>query len=126
MTTAAIAASSANSPIFVINRRATVRYRVAGHTKRRAFLANSSRNVEALIMDISRGGVSLAMTPHLEPGTLLRIELENVPYVDLVATVTNASPLEGGQWRYGCEWTHGLSDTELQALRGQEDAGQKK
>ena len=102
-----------------INRRATVRYRRAPENPGRAFFANSSKSIDAEIVDLSLGGIGLMVDTHIEPGTLVRIDMGGgkVPYADLVAHTTYATPLDDGRWRCGCAWVHELSEAELQILR---------
>ena len=102
------------------NRRATVRYRCTPPSPGRAFLANSSKSATAVVVDLSLGGIGLVVDCDLEPGTLVRIEMGNKgkeTLIDLVAYVANATRLENGKWRYGCEWARPLAPEELQALR---------
>jgi hypothetical protein len=104
------------------NRRATVRYRRATPQPGRAFIANSSKSVDALVVDISQGGIGLILESHVEPDTLVRIEMGGDGkglMVDLLANIAHITPLENNRWRCGCEWTRKLTEDELQALSGQ-------
>jgi hypothetical protein len=103
-----------------LNRRARVRYRCSPPTPGRAFFANSSKCVDAAVVDLSQGGVGLILESYVEPGTLVRIELGDggkETYIDLVANMTHATPQKDGTWRCGCEWVHPLTEGELQVLR---------
>jgi hypothetical protein len=86
----------------------------------RAFFANSSKSVDALVVDLSLGGIGLIMETYIEPGTLLRIELGNgdkVTYVELLANVIQTKQLDFSKWRCGCEWLHQMTEEELLILR---------
>jgi hypothetical protein len=101
-------------------RRATVRYRCSPANPGRAFLANSSKCVEAMVVDLSLTGIGLILAESVEPGTLLGIEMGaggKISYVDLVAHVMQTTQLPDGTWRCGCEWVHELTEEELQILR---------
>jgi hypothetical protein len=72
------------------------------------------------VVDLSLSGIGLVLDTHVEPGTLVRIEMGNggkVAYVDLVAHVVFSTPLNEGTWRCGCAWVHELTEAELQVLR---------
>jgi hypothetical protein len=102
------------------NRRARVRYRCSPPNPGRAFLANSSKSVDAAVVDLSVGGVGLILDNYVEPGTLVRIELGDGGKdicVDLVAEISHATHLEDGRWRCGCEWIRPLTEEELLVLR---------
>jgi hypothetical protein len=102
------------------NRRATVRFRCVPPNLTRAFFANSSKSVEAVVADLSLGGVGLIMDTCVEPGTVVMIEMGTggkVLYVDLVAEVMQTTQLENGSWRCGCAWVHEVTEEELQILR---------
>jgi hypothetical protein len=103
-----------------LNRRATVRYRRIPANHGRVFVANSSKSVDAWVLDLSEGGIGLIVGTYIEAGTPVRIEMGDtgkVPYVDLVATITHTSQLENGKWRCGCEWIRKLTPEELQVPR---------
>ncbi len=103
------------------NRRATVRYRRTSQQPGRAFIANSSRAVDALVIDISLGGIGLILESHVEPDTLVRVELggeNNEMMVELLANITHVASMDKGRWRCGCEWVRKLSAEELQVLSG--------
>jgi c-di-GMP-binding flagellar brake protein YcgR len=102
------------------NRRATVRYRSPLPASGRAFFANSSKSVQAAVVDISLGGIGLVLDAYVEPGTLVGIELGNggsQTVADRIASVSYAKPTGDGRWRCGCEWVHPLAPEELQFLR---------
>ena len=102
------------------NRRATVRYRCPSPTPGRAFIANSSKSVNAWVIDISLGGIGLILECHIEEGTLLRIEMgqgEKEVLAELLAYVAHNTPLLDGRWRSGCEWVRPMTEDELQVLR---------
>jgi c-di-GMP-binding flagellar brake protein YcgR len=102
------------------DRRATVRYRCAPPNQCRAFFANSSKSIQAAVVDLSLGGIGLVLETYVEPGTLVGIEMSNggaETIADLVANVTYATSLDDGRWRCGCEWLRPLTEEELQVLR---------
>jgi hypothetical protein len=103
-----------------LNRRATVRYRCTPPALSRAFFANSSKCVDAVIVNLSAGGAGVLLGTFVEPGTLVRIEIGNggaTPLADLAAHVTNIAKLDDATWRCGCEWVRTLSAEELEILR---------
>jgi hypothetical protein len=103
-----------------LNRRATVRYRCTPPALSRAFLANSSKSVDAVIVNLSEGGAGLLLGSYVEPGTLVRIEIGNsgeTPCADLAAHINNVVKLDDATWRCGCEWVRTLTVEELQVLQ---------
>jgi hypothetical protein len=103
-----------------VNRRATVRYRCNPTNLGRAFVANTSKCVDAVVLDISQGGIGLILSRYVEPGTVLRVEFaygEEAAFAELAANVTHAAELEEGKWRCGCRWLRELTNDELIALR---------
>ncbi len=122
-----MAVSNSNEPARSVdvesssNRRATVRYRRTAQQAGRAFIANSSRAVDAVVVDISQGGIGIILDSHVAPETLVRVEMggeNNEMMVDLLANVAHVTPLENGRWRCGCEWVRKLTMDELQVLNG--------
>src|SRR5438309_8833413 len=84
-----------------LNRHARVRYRCTPPRPGRSFHANSYTSVDALVANVSESAIDLIVDRHVEPGTLVGIEMGNsgsVPYVDLAATITHTEQLENAKW----------------------------
>jgi hypothetical protein len=71
---------------------------------------------QAKIQSVSRGGMSLLVHQHIDPGTLLKLEAEEendwkAPF--LWVRVIHAVPTDGGEFVLGCIFPRELSDEEL-------------
>ncbi len=76
---------------------------------------------QAKIQSVSRGGMSLLVHQHIDPGTLLKLEAEEendwkAPF--LWARVIHAVPTDGGEFVLSCIFPHELSDEELASFGG--------
>jgi hypothetical protein len=105
-----------NVPPTPAERRAFVRYRCERPAVGRAFISNTFHSLNALIVDLSVGGIGLIMDQPLEAGTRLNVELDATMPFEIVAEVKNAVLQADGKWRCGCELVWKLSDDELQYL----------
>jgi hypothetical protein len=86
------------------------------------FLANSSKSIDALVTHLSPDYISFIVGAYLEPDTPVRIEIGNggpVPYLDLIAHVTDAAPMDHGEWRCSCRWERRLTTEQLFVSRHQ-------
>ena len=72
-----------------------------------------------VIVDISCGGIKIALTRRFQPGTPLVIELpgeNNEPSRYLQVRVIYTNPGSDNQWIHGCELRVALTDDDMQAL----------
>jgi hypothetical protein len=76
----------------------------------------------AAVRDVSVKGISLSLTRHVEPGTLLSVELQNAAETFkrtlLVRVVWIRAQVDVPGWEIGGAFVSGLSDEDLQALLG--------
>jgi hypothetical protein len=103
-----------------LNRHVTVRYRCTPPNHRRVFIANSSKSVDALVINVSEDRIGLVLGIYIEPDTPVRIEMGNggiVPYFDLASIVTQTTQLEKSKWQCDCRWVHKLTPDELLMAR---------
>jgi serine/threonine protein kinase len=73
----------------------------------------------ATIQDVSLGGVGLLISRRFEPGTMLRVTIQEGsegPVHSLPAKVVRIVPEEFGHWLTGCVWERPLLPGELQDL----------
>jgi hypothetical protein len=74
----------------------------------------------ARILNVSAGGLALAVPCEFAVGTLLRLDLPGtlgLPGRQLLVRVVQSRPESTGNWLLGCELADRLRDDELQALR---------
>jgi hypothetical protein len=72
----------------------------------------------ARIKDVSRGGVRLESDRPLQPGSLLKIIINN----PVKARLVHATPLGNGKWALGCALTMELGQSDLlELLEGEKD-----
>jgi hypothetical protein len=101
-------------------RHVTVRYRSTPSNQRRVFIANSSKSVHALMVDVSEDCIGLILSTYIEADTPVQIEMGNsgqVAYLDRMATITHTTQVEKGKWHCACEWVHRLTAEELLVCR---------
>ena len=101
-----------------LNRHATVRYRCTPPNPSRSFDANSSKSVDALVVNVSESGIGLILSTYVEPGTTVGIEMGSsgntkLPYVDLMAIITHTKRLDNAKWQWTCEWVRKLTPEEF-------------
>jgi hypothetical protein len=99
-----------------LSRHVTVCYRHTPRNSGRAFIANSSKSVDALVFALSRDCIGLLLSQYIEPGTPVRIEMGNngkVAYVDAVANITHTTQVADDRWRSLGEWERKLTPEEL-------------
>jgi hypothetical protein len=73
----------------------------------------------ARVHNLSASGVGLLVSQHLEPGTLLMLELRNTRQrltLVLVARVIHSTPQPDGSWLGGCVFAEKIDGADLQAL----------
>jgi hypothetical protein len=74
----------------------------------------------ARILNVSAGGLALAVPCEFAAGTLLRLDLPGTvgrPARQMLVRVVQSRPESTGSWLLGCEIADRLRDDELQALR---------
>jgi hypothetical protein len=99
-----------------LSRHVTVCYRHTPPNSGRAFIANSSKSVDALVFALSRDCIGLLLSQYIESGTPVRIEMGNsgkVAYVDAVANITHTTQVADDRWRCIGEWERKLTPEEL-------------
>jgi hypothetical protein len=70
-------------------------------------------------MDVSRGGLTLRLLSHVEPGTVLLLEQpagHRWPRPMVAIRVVHAIAMDEGGWRLGCEFAFELSEQQLAAM----------
>lgn len=75
--------------------------------------------VEAVICDISRGGVQITASHRFDPGTLLSVELPSTAGEDqmaVLAYVVRAQPHGESEWKMGCRFSYELNEQQLNAF----------
>jgi PilZ domain len=76
--------------------------------------------IQARVQSVSRGGMSLIVQQHMDPGTLLTIEAleDDVKAPFLWMRVIHTVPADDGEFVLGCIFPHELSDEELASFGG--------
>jgi hypothetical protein len=106
-----------------VERRAFVRYPAELETSCKPFGAQSTAdpemNWDAVVRDLSVGGIGLRLGRRFERGTLLVVELPDnsdgsTRY--LTVRVVHVTAEISGEWILGCRFTRSLSDEEVQAI----------
>ena len=105
---------------FTDDKRAWIRFTCEGERPAQAtWLINPNIKIQARVLNISRGGVGLAMRRHCDPGTLLKIEL-----MDASGQTSRPMPIrvvhstfKGTEdWVIGCVFEAPLSEEDVAAL----------
>jgi hypothetical protein len=101
-------------------RRASVRHACAMEGTCRALLPDTEPLWTAKVLDISRQGISLLLSPDLLPGTKLLVTVRDKDRRARVleARVVFSRPHASGKWMPGCELLDALTETEAAALAG--------
>jgi hypothetical protein len=76
------------------------------------------------VIDVSAGGIRMAVPCRLEPGSTIRIDLPGRslgPVTTVLACVVRTAPLKDGVWSVGCTFCSELNDEELQSLHIQRE-----
>jgi hypothetical protein len=100
----------------VLNRRVWVRYPFAADTPSQLFNTASSKVLQAVVQNLSSGGIALLLCEALQPATVLKVEVEggDGPRL-LVARVTHVTEQAEG-WLHGCELTVPLTADQIENL----------
>jgi len=102
------------------NRRVSVRYLCTGRPWLIRLLAKPSfRSVRAIVQDISKTGLRLALGSKIPTGSVLAIEFSNprTGYSGILSgRVVHATPMPGGSWQIGCQLARPLSDEDFRLL----------
>ncbi len=94
------------------DRRRWVRYPADIKTVFQSIVPKEDDYHSALIRDVSRGGMRLEFDRPMQPGTLLKIIINN----PVKARLVHATPLPNGKWALGCALTMELGQAELLEL----------
>jgi c-di-GMP-binding flagellar brake protein YcgR len=97
-------------------RRVRVRYPANLATALQRVNGKETPRVPAKVRDISRGGIGLLVSEHIEPGTLLTVELpgpSGQTAYTVMACVVHARRQPRGDWAIGCTFSQDLDDQEL-------------
>jgi len=73
----------------------------------------------AIVLDISSGGIGLAIERPVLPGTFFAVELPDMlsgTSKTYRASVVHAAPQGHNYWHIGCRWMYDLENTELDDL----------
>jgi hypothetical protein len=106
-------------PVSPLDRRASVRYRCPHPTPGRVFIAGSFQTVPAQVLNVSVGGLGLALGCRIEPGTVVFIEIhlsDSGPDLELAGSVAHTEQVPGGGWYCGCQFALDLTEDELRAI----------
>ena len=71
------------------------------------------------LIDISRGGMRMAVTEPVEPGAFVSVEVPGEPNTTVLACVVRAVPRAGGEWEVGCAFSAEISDEDVRKLGGE-------
>lgn len=100
--------------------RSLVRFPCTGRPIVRLLERPSFKCWMAMVVDFSERGLGLLFHRHLEPGTVLAIELKGrrhgVSRI-LSVRVVHATAQADGNWLIGCELNMSLTEDEIQSLR---------
>ncbi|HYT91923.1 MAG TPA: PilZ domain-containing protein [Gemmataceae bacterium] len=111
--------SQANADTATQEQRAWPRSESARPLPRRIYLVDDFQPLDAWIVDVSQGGLTLLLARPLGAGTLLFIELESAPEAEPVkvwASIVRCAATSDTDWLLGCEFVNRLSEAELTAV----------
>ena len=103
------------------DRRRWVRYPADIKTVFQSIIPKEDDYHTALIRDVSRGGVRLEYDRPMQPGTLLKIIINN----PVKARLVHATRLPNGKWALGCALTMELGQAELLELLETKNDGEE-
>jgi c-di-GMP-binding flagellar brake protein YcgR len=101
------------------DRRLRARHPVGLETKVTPAAGAAESSFSARILDVSSGGVKLAVCRPFEQGDLLTVELPaaaDEPSVSVLACVVRAQPEGDAEWVLGCRFSAELNDADLAAF----------
>jgi hypothetical protein len=77
--------------------------------------------IPARIVDVSLGGIKIAVNRLLREGTMLRVDLPRLagPATTILACVAHVHQTERAEWEVGCNFSLELSEDEIRAFGGQ-------
>ena len=103
----------------VVERRTRVRYPCTQETSCHFINASHYESQWARVREVSTEGIGLYLDRHIEPETLLLVELrtERGRFArGVLARIVHADMQSDGSWLVGCAFVNQLSDNEVQAL----------
>jgi PilZ domain len=76
--------------------------------------------IPARILDVSLGGIKIAVSRLMREGTMLRVDLPKAagPATTILACVTHVHQAGRAEWEVGCSFSLELSDDEVRAFGG--------
>lgn len=86
------------------------------HVKR---LTGGEERIDAIVRNVSRGGVNFLVDRHIQPGEMLDVEIAGDSQgnqASVLACIVHCQELDQGQWALGCTFAEELSDEDLQGL----------
>jgi hypothetical protein len=95
------------------DRRVWVRFPEKGNAEVRIAAPGGDAPIQAIVRDISRGGMALIVERGFDGGNLLLVELPpraDYPGATVLAYVLRAEPLPNGGWALGCAFATELAD----------------
>ena len=101
------------------DRRLRSRHSVCLETKVTPADGPADSSLSARILDVSSGGVKLAVSRPFEQGNLLTVELPpstGAPSVSILACVVHSQPEGDAEWVLGCRFSAELNDADLAAF----------
>src|SRR5262245_41305634 len=111
--------SQANADTETWEQRAWPRSESARPLPRRIYIVDNFQPLDAWLVQVSQGGLTVLLSRPLAAETLLFIELESAPEarpVKVWATIVRCTATSDTDWLLGCEFVNRLSEAELRAV----------